>query len=232
MARCGKLAIVFGDELAGPGGERTVALLCNILASAGAGTLIPAWDGGNVQGMLDVGASGKDEIGPEIKALYLTQPVEKIPDGVETVILQDVYRSELMKRADVVFPAAAFTESGGTATSLERRVQNVARCHPPPKMALDDWAIIAKLARALGAGGFEYTGVEDVTMEMFNAVPGMAMGLWPGGGRLNLISDIGKIPPPGPRTISGCGRAAYRGIPIREMVEDLDRVLKKWEVPE
>jgi len=231
MVKRGRLAIVFGDGLSGPGGERTVALLCNILSRAGGGALIPVWDGGNVQGMLDIGAWGKDELGPEIKALYLTEPIERIPDGVETVILQDVYRSDLMKMAEAVFPAAAFTETGGTATSMERRVQKVARCASPPRMALEDWAIIAKLACALGERGFEYASVEDVTREMFEAVPGMAMGLRPGGILLNFISDIGKMPACGRLTICSGKKASYRGVPIREVVEDLDRVLGKWGVP-
>jgi hypothetical protein len=231
IIKCGKLAMVFGDGVASPGGERTVALLCNMLANAGAGTLIPAWDGGNVQGLLDIGAHGKTSLGQNIKALYLTQRIDMIPKGVETVILQDVYRSGMMDRADVVFPAASFTETDGTASSLEGRVQKLARCVPAPKMAMEDWAIITRLAATMGGKGFGHARADEVTSEMFSAVPGMKMGLMPGGGTPKLITDIGKIPACGPEMpFSGKG-ASYRGLSVREMVEDLDRVLTAWGVP-
>jgi len=206
----GKVAILFGGQLAGPDAARTIALLGSLASSTG-GTLLPIWDGGNVQGMLDVSAAGS--FGGNVRALYLTHQVEKIPDGAGFVVLQDVFRSALMDRADAVLPAAAFTETEGTATSLEGRVQRLERCAAPPRMALPDWEIFARLGTALGAAGFGQRSAEEVRQGMPRSAPMTATG-HAGGETLSLRK--------GP---------AYRGCPVRELVADYERVMARWEVP-
>jgi predicted molibdopterin-dependent oxidoreductase YjgC len=222
----GKPAIIIGEGLAGDGAARSVAFLDKLASEAG-GALLPVWDGPNVQGLLDVGAQGGwPERAP--RALWLTQQLERVPDGVEFLILQDVYKSPMTDRADVVFPAAAFTETDGTVTTLEGRVQRLAACAKAPKMARPDWAIVAGLAAALGASGFGYPDAGQVTDGMLRTVPGMQMGL------------------PAPSDLSHSAQGAFgaplhgialrkgpscRGQPVRELVEDYDRVLSKWEVP-
>jgi NADH dehydrogenase/NADH:ubiquinone oxidoreductase subunit G len=223
----GRLAVVFGPQIAGPDGARTVALLA-AMASHANGALLPAWDGGNVQGMLDLGISGSAP--GKLKALYLTQPIEKIPEGVELVILQDIYRSDLMDRAEVVLPASAFTETDGTATSLERRVQRVVKCAGLPKMAQEDWAIISRLATAMGGQGFGFASAKEVTDEMVKAHPAMKPGLAPGQPSVKAV-DIGAIPASAPETLAAGHGMCHRGAPVREMVDDYDRLLVKWRVP-
>ncbi len=72
--------------------------------------------------------------------------------GLEHLVVQDIFRTRTAELADVVLPAAAsWAESEGTVTSSERRVQRVRRAVPPPGDARDDIAIIADLARRLGA---------------------------------------------------------------------------------
>ena len=222
-----KLAIVFGDQIAGPDGARTVALLAE-LASHANGALLPAWDGGNVQGMLDIGATGS--VPGKIKALYLTQQIEKIPDGVELVILQDIYSSALLEKADVVFPASAFTETEGTATSLEGRLQRVQRCAELPKMAREDWMIVSKLASAMGGQGFGYASAKEVTDEMFRAFPGMRPGSMAGQHSPKPV-NIGAIPASEPEPLVSRRGISHRGAPVREMIDDYERVLAKWGVP-
>ena len=227
--KTGKFAMVFGEQVCGPDAARTIALLGNIAALA-RGALLPAWDGGNVQGMLELGIGGRSP-GP-IKALYLTQQMETIPDGVELVILQDIYRSDAMNQAEVVFPATAFTETDGTATTLERRVQRVAKCAEAPKMAMEDWAIISALASAMGGQGFGYAGAGEVTGEMFSKFAGMGLGLLPRPVEAPARAvDIGRIPSCAADPLAPRKGPAHRGNPVRDVVDDYERVLAKWGVP-
>jgi NADH-quinone oxidoreductase subunit G len=53
-------------------------------------------------------------------------------------------------RADVILPAAAYTEKSGTYVNTEGRVQLTSRAVFPPGEAKEDWAIIRALSTALG----------------------------------------------------------------------------------
>jgi len=72
-------------------------------------------------------------------------------EGLDTLIVQDIFMTKTAELADVVFPAsnAAF-ETDGTVTNSERRVQRVRKALDPPGEARDDLWIIAQLAKRLG----------------------------------------------------------------------------------
>jgi formate dehydrogenase major subunit len=75
----------------------------------------------------------------------------RLLDGLECLIVQDLFMTGTAERAHVVFPASAsWCESDGTVTSSERRVQRVRRAVAPPGEARDDIAILCDLARRLG----------------------------------------------------------------------------------
>lgn len=98
----------------------------------------------------------------ELRGLYVIgeNPVQSEADqhrathlieGLDILVVQDIFLTETALRADVVFPAAAGAfESEGTVTNSERRVQRVRRTIAPPGEAREDLAIIMDLARALG----------------------------------------------------------------------------------
>ena len=75
----------------------------------------------------------------------------RLLEGLDTLIVQDLFMTRTAELADVVLPAsnAAF-ESEGTVTNSERRVQRVRKALDPPLGARDDIVIIADLARRLG----------------------------------------------------------------------------------
>jgi formate dehydrogenase major subunit len=72
-------------------------------------------------------------------------------EGLDTLIVQDIFLTRTAEMADVVLPASnsAF-ESEGTVTNSERRVQRVRKALEPPGNARDDIWIIAQLAKQLG----------------------------------------------------------------------------------
>ena len=75
--------------------------------------------------------------------------------------------------ADVVLPAAAYTEKPGTYVNLEGRVQRAERAVFPPGDARDDWTILRALSSVLGHTlPFDsYTGLRA---SMFDEVPAFA----------------------------------------------------------
>ncbi len=75
----------------------------------------------------------------------------RLLEGLDLLVVQDIFLTRTAELADVVLPAAAsWCESEGTVTSSERRVQRVRKALDPPGQARDDIAIICGLARRLG----------------------------------------------------------------------------------
>jgi anaerobic selenocysteine-containing dehydrogenase len=110
-----------------------------------------------------------------VKAIWIaaTNPVVSLPDQAlvragleraELVVVQDAYfPTETTDYADVVFPAAQWSEKEGTATSSERRVAHLSAAGPPPGLARPDWRIFADLAARLGyADAFNYETAEQI----------------------------------------------------------------------
>ena len=72
-------------------------------------------------------------------------------EGLEHLVVQDIFLTKTAQMADVVFPAtASFCEAEGTVTNSERRVQRVRKALNGPGQSRDDIAIIAELSRKLG----------------------------------------------------------------------------------
>jgi len=79
-------------------------------------------------------------------------------DGLDCLIVQDIFLTQTAEMADVVLPAAAaWAESEGTVTNSERRVQRVRKALEPPGLARDDIWIIAEMAKRLGVDWGELT---------------------------------------------------------------------------
>jgi formate dehydrogenase major subunit len=82
----------------------------------------------------------------------------KLLDGLDCLVVQDLFLTRTAEMADVVFPATvAGVESEGTVTNSERRVQRIRRAMGPPGDARDDLWIIAELAKRLGRDWGEVT---------------------------------------------------------------------------
>jgi formate dehydrogenase major subunit len=118
----------------------------------------------------------------ELTALYVVgeNPVQSEADqnearhlleGLETLVVQDMFLTKTAEIADVVFPASAmWAESEGTVTSSERRVQRVHRALALPGEARDDVDIIVELARRLGHD-WGHPSAEDVWNEVRSLSP-------------------------------------------------------------
>ncbi|WP_371501679.1 molybdopterin-dependent oxidoreductase [Kitasatospora sp. NBC_00374] len=114
-----------------------------------------------------------------IKACWIicTNPVASVGNrktviaGLETadlVITQDVYAdTETNAYADVVLPAAMWSEAEGVMINSERNLTLTPQAADPPGQALPDWQLIARVACAMGfQDSFGYTSAEEVFEEI------------------------------------------------------------------
>ena len=118
----------------------------------------------------------------ELKAMYLigensllSEPdmhhMEKALNGLEFLVVQDIFMTETARYADVVLPAASFAEKDGTFTNTERRVQRVRQVIEPVGQARADWLITCQIAQRMGADGFNYAHPSEIMDELANLAP-------------------------------------------------------------
>ncbi|MEV7320072.1 bifunctional nitrate reductase/sulfite reductase flavoprotein subunit alpha [Streptomyces sp. NPDC093970] len=89
-------------------------------------------------------------------------------EAAEFVVAQDVFTdTETNAYADVVLPAALWTESEGVLVNSERGLTLARPATDPPGEATADWRLIAAVARAMGfEDGFRYDSAEEVFEEI------------------------------------------------------------------
>ncbi|MGN6500712.1 MAG: NADH-quinone oxidoreductase subunit NuoG [Tsuneonella sp.] len=103
--------------------------------------------------------------------------------------------------ADVILPAAAFSEKDGTYVNTEGRVQFAEKAVFAPGEAREDWTILRALADALGVTvGFD--SFAELQAAMIAEVPALGV---------EGLADYGKLPKPGKTKAKG--RIAY---PIKD----------------
>jgi anaerobic selenocysteine-containing dehydrogenase len=158
--------------------------------------------------MFEVLADGR------LKAIWIaaTNPAVSLPDQAlvragleraELVVVQDAYfPTETTDFADIVLPAAQWSEKEGTATSSERRVAYLAAAGPPPGRARPDWQIFADLAGRLGfADGFAYRSADEIFDEYRACTIGTDMDI--GGLSYERLRQEGPIQWPCPVDAAG-----------------------------
>ncbi|MBI3287741.1 MAG: molybdopterin-dependent oxidoreductase, partial [Chloroflexi bacterium] len=139
------------------------------------GAKLPSEPGRDTRQILSGAAAG------EIVGLYIlgADPLAHYPDRglveealskVELLIVQELFLTETATRAQVVLPAAAFAEKGGTFTNLERRVQRIWPATPPRGQAKTDAEILSALAVAMGHR-FEHPTAEAIWEELRRVAP-------------------------------------------------------------
>jgi formate dehydrogenase major subunit len=111
-----------------------------------------------------------------IKGMYILgeNPAMSDPDltharaalgALEHLVVQDLFVTETAQFADVILPAAAWSEKSGTVTNTNRQVQMGRAALAPPGQAKPDWWIIQEIARRFGLA-WDYAGPEQVFAEM------------------------------------------------------------------
>jgi formate dehydrogenase major subunit len=114
----------------------------------------------------------------------------KLLEGLDHMIVQDIFLTKTAEMADVVLPASAsWCETEGTVTNSERRVQRVRKALDPPGQARDDIEIICGIASRLGHD-WDYSSAEDAWNELRSLSPMHA------GMSYARLEELGGIPWP------------------------------------
>ena len=139
----------------------------------------------------------------DLRALYVlgenpmqseadARKARRLLEGLELLIVQDIFLTKTAEVADVVFPAgASWCESEGTVTSSERRVQRVRKALDPPGDARDDLDILSDLAARLGRGWGTPTAEE-----LWNELRGLSP--WHGGMSYQRLEQLDGLQWPCP----------------------------------
>jgi len=132
---------------------------------------IPAKPGLTATEMFEALEDGK------LKAIWIlcTNPLISLPDARKAeealkkarfVVVQDISNKvETLPYADVVLPAAAWTEKEGTMTNAGRYVTHLEKIVDAPGEALPDAEIICRFAREMGFPGFAFADPGEIYAE-------------------------------------------------------------------
>lgn len=89
-------------------------------------------------------------------------------DGVEFLMVQDTHMTELAKVADVILPAATLSESNGTVTACDRKIQFVNQA-VTPKIGKENWEILRDMMNTFSIN-FEAESHQDILEVMSREV--------------------------------------------------------------
>ena len=98
-----------------------------------------------------------------------THHVVKAMQGLDLLVVQEIFMSETAKMADVVLPGTTFLEKSGTFTNTERRIQQVNAAVKPLKGTKMDGQIIVEMMRKLGLDQPDFNAA-DVLKEISSVV--------------------------------------------------------------
>jgi formate dehydrogenase major subunit len=136
-------------------------------------------------------------IGDTVHGLYVMgeNPIMSEPDGnaaerrfnegLEFMVVQDIFMTETAELADVVLPATTWAERGGTVTNTDRRVQRMRGVHKVHENTKHDLEILCEIGTRLfgesagrgssegreESGGFDFEDAEEVFEELREVCP-------------------------------------------------------------
>ncbi len=209
-AKAQKPMFIIGQgALARPDGAAILALAAK--AAAAIGVVKENWNGFNILhtaagrvGALDVCALPSD--GGKNTAAILAAAKNKGLDvlflagadeintegwGETFVVYTGTHGDAGAHRADVILPAAAYTEKSVTFVNTEGRAQMTARAAFPPGDAKEDWAILRALSEMLGVPQ-SWNNMDELRRAMYLVAPHLSAldQVFPA--EVAMLSDLGK----------------------------------------
>ncbi len=146
------IVIVGQGALIGDGGEAVLGQAMKLAEAMSAGLLVLHTAAARV-GALDAGCTTEGGIAAALEGaetVYALGADEiEIPPG-PTVIYQGSHGDRGAHRADIILPAATYTEENGLFVNTEGRPQLAQRSSHPPGEAKENWAILRALSAVLG----------------------------------------------------------------------------------
>jgi NADH-quinone oxidoreductase subunit G len=169
------LVIVGQGALRGPGGPAALGHVMQLAEAQGAGLLVLHTAAGRV-GAMDVDATCEGGIeaaldGADVVFNLGADEID-IPEGAFT-LYQGSHGDRGAHRADVILPAAAWTEEQGLFVNTEGRPQLALRAGHPPGEAKENWAILRALSGELGEA-LPWDSLAQLRHALVDAVPHLA----------------------------------------------------------
>ncbi|KEJ89427.1 NADH-quinone oxidoreductase subunit NuoG [Sulfitobacter donghicola] len=165
------IIIVGMGALARPDGAEVLAAAMALAESTKSGFMILHTAAGRV-GAMDVGATAEGGV-PEVtsaEVIYnLGADEGDIPAG-PFVIYQGSHGDRGAHRADIILPAAAYTEESGLFVNTEGRPQMAERASFAPGQAKENWAILRALSAELDAT-LPYSSLAQLRQALVGAHP-------------------------------------------------------------
>jgi NADH-quinone oxidoreductase subunit G len=165
FAKAENAIALFGSDGLGLAGSSSLAAACaNLLVKTGHtgkanNGLIGVWPRANDQGAWEMGFRPEADLAAALKGkvVYIagadpagdSPALEQALKEAEFVVVQDLFQTKTADLADVVLPAQAYTERGGTMSTGERRVQRYYPAIPPLGETKADFTITAEIAKKL-----------------------------------------------------------------------------------
>ena len=154
----------------------------NIL-TGGKFNIIPLWERGNTEGVFhniyyNTKKSQNDILNElknkDIKLLYLTERITEpdLLDNLEYLIVQDIYDSDIVQKANVILPACTYIEDSGSFVNSELRLQKFYKSTHHIGDARPDWMIISELSTYFNESGknhLDYSNSDEIFSEMINS---------------------------------------------------------------
>lgn len=139
----------------------------------------------------------------DIVILYTTEGLLGLDKykSLKHIIFQEVFPAEGYELAEVVLPAAAFTEETGTFMT-QKGPMPLLKVVKAPDLALEDWKIVSRIAKELALTGFDFLDTDEIYQEI---------------GRMKYQPKDRKIDE---------YYLKYRGTSIAEKVPDFDLLLR------
>ena len=135
-----------------------------------------------------------------VKALFLVGADEvNVMSGRFTVYI-GTHGDHGVRHADVILPAAAYTEKPGTYVNMEGRVQRALKATQPPGDAREDWTILRALSSVLG---------QKLPYDDLSALRRRIAADWPDLARDGLIARVGTLPAVNATPVQGALHLAY-----------------------
>jgi NADH-quinone oxidoreductase subunit G len=164
LSSAAKLVVFFGSDGLGLHGTHDLAAACAPLVQGRTGEsnngLVGVWSTPNLQGAWELGFRPANDLADALqgKTVYViaADPAGDDPrlkealKGAKTVIAQDILPNATTELAEIVLPAAAYTEREGSYTSGERRVQRFNPAVPARPGTKADFALTAAVAKKCG----------------------------------------------------------------------------------
>ncbi|MBN2239844.1 MAG: formate dehydrogenase subunit alpha [Dehalococcoidales bacterium] len=117
---------------------------------------------GTVQGLYVLGGNPMGS-GPNLAN------IKEVIEGMEFVVVQDIFMTETAELADVVLPGMSFAEKDGTFTNVGRRVQRIRKAIAPVGESRSEWEVLCDLSTRLGYP-MSYNSPADVMDEIASLV--------------------------------------------------------------